>query len=426
MTSTTFRRVLGLLLLTAFVLRLGLVIERRAELSIDRDAYLLIAKNLADGEGFCAHPGHPTAFRPPLYPLLLAGCRFVVGSASAPMLIGLLQALLSTLTVALTARFALQLGLPNLRVLLATALVTVDPVLLQYVAQPMTETLFTCLIALLLVSGQDAVARQTSPGWILSGLWFGLAALCRPTVWVFGVFVLLHLVLHHSRARRSGRSQAVPWRRLCLFAAPLLLVVTPWIVRNALVLGRPVLTTTHGGYTLVLGNNDVFQHEVVDQPGQPAWRGDSLERWQRTLLDSLGDAQFDELRMDELLKRRGWDWIASHPRESFRAAVYRWTRLWAVSPRTSTEAPGWILKAVMAWLSIILLTALVSVVEQWRRWRRYPAGLLLIVSLTALHTFYWADTRMRAPAVPVLAVLAAGLSAKPPRTAEADSDDVVT
>lgn len=424
MTSTTFRRAFGLLLLTAFVLRLGLVMERRAELSIDRDAYLLIAKNLADGEGFCAHPGHPTAFRPPLYPLLLAGCR-LAGAASAPLLIGLLQALLSTLTVALTARFALQLGLPPLRALLAAALVTVDPVLLQYVAQPMTETLFTGLIALLLISGQNAVEKQTSHAWILSGLWFGLAALCRPTVWVFGAFVLLYLVLHHYRMRRTGRAQAVPWRSLGLFAAPLLLVVTPWIARNAFVLGRPVLTTTHGGYTLVLGNNDVFQREVVDQPGQPAWRGDSLDQWQRTLLDSLGDAQRDELLMDELLKRRGWDWIVNHPREFRRAAVYRWSRLWAVSPRTDTEAPGWILKAVLLWLSVVLLTTLLSVVEQWRRWCRYPAGLLLIISLTALHTFYWADTRMRAPAIPVLAVLAAALGAKSLQTRPPACGDAV-
>ena len=35
-------------------------------------------------------------------------------------------------------------------------------------------------------------------------------------------------------------------------------------------------------------------------------------------------------------------------------------------------------------------------------------GLLLVACLTAVHTFYWTDMRMRAPLMPVVALAAAG------------------
>ena len=50
-------------------------------------------------------------------------------------------------------------------------------------------------------------------------------------------------------------------------------VLAPWAVRNALVLGEPVWTTTHGGYTLALANNEVYYRDVLGgSPGQ-VWYG---------------------------------------------------------------------------------------------------------------------------------------------------------
>ena len=43
-----------------------------------------------------------------------------------------------------------------------------------------------------------------------------------------------------------------------LLAVTLVLVLSPWMIRNLLVFGEPVWTTTHGGYTLALANNPVY------------------------------------------------------------------------------------------------------------------------------------------------------------------------
>ena len=50
-------------------------------------------------------------------------------------------------------------------------------------------------------------------------------------------------------------------QRGALLVLSLVLVLSPWMVRNTLVLGEPVWTTTHGGYTLALANNPVYYDE---------------------------------------------------------------------------------------------------------------------------------------------------------------------
>ena len=72
------RRWLVAILVIAGFLRLGIVCWKPDTLLEDRDLYWGIANRIVAGDGF-VHPelGHVTAYRPPLYPLLLAlivGC----------------------------------------------------------------------------------------------------------------------------------------------------------------------------------------------------------------------------------------------------------------------------------------------------------------------------------------------------------------
>src|SRR5205814_9425431 len=47
-------------------------------------------------------------------------------------------------------------------------------------------------------------------------------------------------------------------------------VMSPWAIRNYRVFGKPVVTTTHGGYTLLLGNNSSFYEWLErDETGLP-------------------------------------------------------------------------------------------------------------------------------------------------------------
>ena len=97
-------------LLLSMILRLAVIMLRQEQLTEDRDVYLGIATGVVEGRGFCS-PGSttPTAFRPPLYPLILAGGMSFFRPAAVVAVVNILSGLV---TVYLTASLGqtLELG----------------------------------------------------------------------------------------------------------------------------------------------------------------------------------------------------------------------------------------------------------------------------------------------------------------------------
>ena len=241
----------------------------------------------------------------------------------------------------------------------------VDPLLVQYSTLPMTETLsafLTILLVVLILAGRDdrtnpaasSGAEQparASMGWnntrlerfrsALVGFVFGLATLCRPTVWAFAPLAAV-LWLIRLRQRSSLRPSIVlkslPWPMLL----GVLVVVVPWVVRNVSVLGRPILTTTHGGYTLLLGNNPVYYAEVVAQPFGTTWSDAPPGRDQKTWYDNVSAAMHRDLgadatetERDRYQYRLAYSHIASQPGLFARACMLRLIRFWDIAPQGS-------------------------------------------------------------------------------------------
>ena len=100
----------------------------------------------------------------------------------------------------------------------------------------------------------------------LAGGAMGLAVLCRPTFlpWLGVVAVGMLLVRGGRERERGGEGERlvgdVAWRFVNCVAlvGVAAIVVSPWVIRNQRVFGKPIVTTTHGGYTLLLGNNPSF------------------------------------------------------------------------------------------------------------------------------------------------------------------------
>jgi len=436
-------------LLVAMAVRLGACVVWADDLARDRDAYLGIARQIAAGHGFCS-PGSTaaTAYRPPLYPLFLAAVLLVASPAVATAAVNLLAGIGAVVATWITAR---RTGVSDLGATLAALFVAVDPLLVRYTAQPMTECTFAALTILALgalarfsgplslipmgerarVRGPSAMENapltltlspadggegtglrhaRTSANparyWIevLPGVALGLAALCRPTIWPFMVLVCVWMLFAGGQ----------PWRQrawcVLLVAAGLAVTVAPWVVRNALVFGQPILTTTHGGYTLLLANNPVFYDEVARQPWGTVWSGDSLERWQRSMnlvaaAELNGDSS--ETAVDRWQSQRAWQYIRQDPSGFAAAVAYRVRSLWSLSPRGEAQLGGWAGRLVAAWYALLFALAAWGLWLQFRRNARWAMVFVLFVaSLQAVHLLYWTDTRMRAPLHPMLALLA--------------------
>lgn len=400
---TRFPRPLLVLLVFAGLLRAGVVIWKFDSLSADPDKYGVIAGNLLDGQGFCTEMDRPTAFRPPLYPFLIAACGLLGGTA----LVAAIHVLLGTATVGMTWGVAQRLGLSSRVCLAAAGLVAVDPLLLLYSTHLMTETLFTFLVTGLLLSLHGEESKRHS---VIGGCWFGFAALCRPTIWAFAFLSGACVATVTLKRRLAGQTGSADHRRhlSCVFALTAVLVVSPWVLRNLFVFGQPTFMTTHGGYTLLLGNNPVFYNEVVAGGGQSVWSGDSLRDWQLSLEEQLqtNPLSLSEHERSHRLHNMAVDWIRKNPGSFLECVWLRVRRLWSPGPENSQGIPETILVTVRRYYQVTYLLVLAGLIRHRNKWRNVWVLLAFLASLTLLHSVYWANARMRAPAIPIVSILA--------------------
>ncbi len=396
------------ILLLACLLRIFAVLLRFENIHVDRDAYLAIAENLLGGHGFCSTIGQPTAFRPPLYPIMVATCLRIGGFAA----LAIAQVVLGTATVWLTWRLAGLCRLSWQVGAVATFLVAVDPLLIEYTTQAMTETLSTFLVTLLLwrtLKGSPSVPKSMAVGAI-----FGLAALCRPSVWAFGglasaIWMITTLVGKSSASSADRRSRSVSFAFACAIST--LLVVSPWVIRNVTQFGRPIFMTTHGGYTLLLGNNDSFYDEVVSEGRGATWSASDLAEWQaenERRLSVLGISRLDEPARDGHLGMFAREWITSNPLKFVQSSILRFQRFWALRPSTSSSGvPTWLVQLVGAYYLGVFTLALVGLLRWRNRILHFWTVPAMVLSLTVVHFVYWSNARMRSAVVPAVSLVSA-------------------
>jgi 4-amino-4-deoxy-L-arabinose transferase-like glycosyltransferase len=476
--------VAGLLLFTA-VVRGGVLWGMRGNLDQDPDLYREIAENILEhGVYGLGHDGMPlpTAYRPPLYPIVLSNLPAAEGKHVALWKVAVLHVLLGVGTVWLTYLTAKRMfascgreqandareqgsdareqasggreppeaarGTPSDEApgtpqrafptapLLASLLVACDPILLNQQTLVMTETLATFLSVLSLWCLARYSAHRYWWNAALAGGAIGLAALCRPTFLPWLGLVGLAMLISDFGFRISDWGR---WARTALpsfvaLAVAAAAAMSPWAIRNQRQFGRPILTTTHGGYTLWLGNNPSFYHWLAnDRSGLPwdvqNYRAPSEiqfpidllfleERLNRLMLpvylsDGVIEAQHSEFMNDPLFQQAASEAIQNDRGMFVRACLYRIRQLWSPLPHklTAEESTGrMVLRyGTAAWYCGVYLLAMIGV---WRlRWRllRQPWvwGVLLCLTFTAVHTLYWCNLRMRAPLMPFVALVAA-------------------
>ncbi len=393
------------LLVIAALLRLGVICWKPELLVEDRDLYWGIANRLVAGDGF-SHPDlrHPTAYRPPLYPLLLSVIVLVGGGSKT---LAVVQIGLSVATVWLTWRLARKFGGKS-NALLAAALVVFNPLLIQSTALAMTETLCAFLLMGLLLSRFVPTSRTR---WLVGAL-VGLAALCRPTVWAFVALASVVTVAGWLKLRSSGSHRAVrevvrEWWPIVVACG---LTIAPWVIRNWMIFGQPIVTTTHGGYTLLLGNNNQAYAAEIAHPTDTSWDSREFQHVWEIVFWELGVESWDEVRRDEVMSASARGWIGRHPREFAESCWLRVRRFWNIFPggADAGSLPKFARWGVAVFFAIELLAAAIGL---WRlrrdEWAMWWPLVLLVLSFALVHVVYWSNLRMRAPVEPVLALLAA-------------------
>jgi 4-amino-4-deoxy-L-arabinose transferase-like glycosyltransferase len=207
----------------------------------DADDYNQLATRLVEGRGYVNAAGRPTAWRPPAYPVFLAGIYKIAGVdvQRATMV----QVILGGLTVLmLTALAAMILGWP--RALIAGAIAAVYPAFVWLPRLLFSENL--SLFLMLVSLGTIILYLRTSRTiWIiLFGVLCALNTLVRSGNLVFPIIVAIGLLILHWR---NWKQLAAP---LLVMAVVFVVTLLPWTIRNYRVFHHVIPVATQDGLTL--------------------------------------------------------------------------------------------------------------------------------------------------------------------------------
>ena len=363
--------------------------------------YLEYTKNLAEGRGYWGgNPYGPVgpervyAFRPPLFPLAWSLIYTATDGAYTPMRV--IFALLSSLGGVLLFFIGLRLFPGRAPAILGTVGYALYPPLVWWGVQLMTEPLFIFFVLatmLLLFRAWDDGGAWSC---LAAGVCCGLAMLSRSVLGGYAPLVCLMFLFCFRGGRR---------RRLLLaflFGAGIMLVMTPWIVRNARVLHAFVPTTTDGGHGFYVANNEraLADPRGFYMPGPEEWK------WLRR----PGEERVGEIELQQRLYGAAFRFLISNPGTWARLFLRRLAWFWRFWPHSDFVGARETIVYAVSYVPLfpLMIAGLILAHLRFREnLRRYLLFDLLVVYMTLIHAFFLATLRYRVPLMPFLILFAA-------------------
>ena len=242
------------------------------------DYYLPLAHNLTDHGEFAIQQGQPSAKHVPLYPLLLAALDRV--GWLGPSSLGITQAILGALVLILIFAWA-RLLLGTRAGFIATGLAAALADFAAYSYLNMSENLGMVFILAVLLSFERAVSVERLGWWVITGLLLGLSALTRE----FTITLIIPLGI--SAFLRVDPRRAISGMAITGFM--MLIVISPWTIRNYLVFGELIPLSAKGGLNFYDGTlkgryhpSDARRNWKIDDPQQKEVERQLKERLAQT------------------------------------------------------------------------------------------------------------------------------------------------
>ena len=359
----------------------------------------IIANNLLAGKGFL-YDGHLglsyRAYLLPAHPFFCAAVYRVTQHSQAAVLV--LQCILSAAScLQIYAIGRLVFTRPEVA-LTAAWLTALHPGLVYYASllHPLTLDLFSYLWVLW---GFLSLREEPSSGKaLLLGLGAGLALLSRGTILPFLVSAMLIFLLRSKSGRQLGRGL----RAAAIVTAATLLVVTPWLVRNAAVFHRFPLFLTTASQSFWQGNNPLSVGTAHLPDGRPI-----IGKMPAGLQAELSRA--NEIGQSDLFRREGMAFIRRNPAAAVRLFLRKLRIFWWFSSTTGLYYPAAYTTGYGLYYGIAAAFALWGI---WLLRRRFFSGpvpllLLFLLSVAFFQSLYYVEGRHRWAVEPVLLLFSA-------------------
>lgn len=356
-------------------------------------AYLPVARSLAAGHGYQTGPGAFNTTIPPLLPCWLALLMQATGPDLPVWLPGIFNAVFRAAGVVLV--YLLGQRYFGHRVGLLGALVYLcDPWEAFWAGLVMKEPLAVPLFLLTVWLLSRLDDRRSVGLACAAGATAGLATLARfPCA---GLLPAAFLVLMRPGSLPAGRRLASAGRALGLFAclaAAMLAVLSPWLVRNWMLVGQPILSEHFAGQYMYTGNGPGIQ---MEQDGYYMPKGIGEQ--------APGEAYAKPPWAKEAhLFSWTLEYLVTHPGEALKRLLSKVVNMWR--PTFAGSSPrNLVLLAVPYCLEMALALAGL-VIAGWRR-LACPAVWIPLAFFVCVHLAFWGEIRNRQYLTPLLFVFA--------------------
>lgn len=386
---------LVLVLLAAILIRLSVALYLGDQVTVlpgiqDQVSYDALARSLLDGRGYSftekwypfTPANTPTAHWSFIYPPYLAAVYAIVGYH--PLVARLVQGAVGGILISLLIYLIGRRVVDEMTGLVGAGLAAVYGYFIYYNVALMTETFFIVLVLLTLYMSIEIKENPKPIRWLGLGLALGLAALLRQTILIFIPFLLLWLFW-------ELRNRGVRWWYFAVPVVVIILMITPWTLRNYQVFGKFLLLNSNAGYALFASNNPKLGTD---------WRNDAVVVPLPEELKGQNEAQ-----LDRALTKQGIEFIITDPER------YLWLTLdktleffwfWPSSESSRISNLNRVLSFGL-YLPFMVLGLILSI----SRWRSFLPLYLFIVIHTSIHLLSWPAPRYRLSVDAVSMVFAA-------------------
>jgi 4-amino-4-deoxy-L-arabinose transferase-like glycosyltransferase len=408
--------------LIALLLRIAYLLSQIAE--IPRDVLAAVpfqnevgnvASAVAAGHGFCClfrQPTGPTAWLPPVYPLLIASLFKIFGTFTFRSFVAsVLLNILASAVVCLPLVHATRRIAGRSAAALAGWLWTFSPIAILLPFAWIWDSALSAFLAAALLwatlrlddwshDPADSPSGSAAVPFALYGLLWGVSLLTNPALGALLPFLLAWVLV------RFNTSNKQKLRALAISTAMILTTCAPWTIRNYIQFHRLIPLRSNFPYEFWSGNNTIFDPNSREV--------NRITRYEQIhLYAQLGETTF----LNE--KWQGAKaFIRAHPWLYVQLSARRIVATWfgTDSPvHDFVHADSQLARYVLAWNAISFFAMLAGLVRLYVRRREYFVPIATFPLIFPI-TFYLAHTslRHRHPCDPAIALLMAIAFLPPP------------
>ena len=377
--SNTTRTVIALFTLALVVRLIYLIVISGLNAPFDGDEieYHNFATSLSENGEYRTEKGRAT--RPPVTPFLISMVYLVTGPD--PTAARVLGVVISSLVPGMLYIVGMLFTRNRRVVLLAAFAFTLYPPAIFYAPMILTENLTSLLVITSLGSYLWASQKRTALSVIATGVIWTILGLNRSVFILTPIaFLIIQLIV-----TRFGTQDWIWSRKMWLIGiAAFVITLSPWIIRNAVILDSFVPTTTRSGALLLMTNGTLDSEEIKS--------GQYFKNPELFTIDGTG---MNEVEIDAIKRKRALDELSENwtqlPQPLFNRAKNFWT--FRPDPYDPSLTRNDVIMSVI-WIPVLLFFFLSSFVRSWKR--NWP--ILTFILLTFVLTLpFWGTPRFRFP-----------------------------